>query len=392
MQEKSLLLKVEDMKLLPQTHDFFDTRVSKAVPAFIFCVIVLFVVFFFWAGLAKMDDVVKADAVLRPTENISELKCLANGEVSKKLYVQNQKVKKGDLLLSVDSSSEQLELINIEKQLERYEEDLQNDRLLLEFMNKKSNDVLVNGARTDADSELRAKIDTYFSDFNRQSLQVQEMRAKYESECNMPDSMRLPKRIEEAKIQLEQTELTFENWKNAQFTQVSNSIHLGEDKVQNLKLRKNVLERSIKNANLYAPIDGTVDEVLALNVGDYVVGGSDVLRIIPAENQKLKAEIVLDASKIARVKPGQEVKLRFPGLPPSSFGQLKGKVSLIPADITVNSNKPVFIVEAEIPEPFLFASSGERVNLRSGLAAEARIVISRDSVIKMILRKLDFVH
>ena len=86
------------------------------------------------------------------------------------------------------------------------------------------------------------------------------------------------------------------------------------------------------------------------------------------------------------------MKLRFPGLPPSSFGQLKGKVSLIPADITVNSNKPVFIVEAEIPEPFLFASSGERVNLRSGLAAEARIVISRDSVIKMILRKLDFVH
>ncbi|MBR1638468.1 MAG: HlyD family efflux transporter periplasmic adaptor subunit [Treponema sp.] len=394
MQEKTLLLKVEDMKLLPQTHDFFDTRVSKAVPLFILCVIVLFAAFFFWAGCAKMDDVVKADAVLRPTENISDLKCLANGEVAWKGYVQNQKVKKGDFLLSVDCSSEQLELVNIESQLVRYEKELKNDRILLECMKTESDseEEIADGRNMIADSQLRAKIDSYFAEYNRKVLQVQEMRVKYESEKDMPSSLRLPKRIEEARNQLEQTEFTFENWKNAQFTQVSNAIHLGEDKVQNLKLRKNVLERSIKNANLYAPIDGTVDEVLALNVGDYVVGGSDVLRIIPAENQKLKAEIVLDASKIARVKTGQEVKLRFPGLPPSSFGQLKGKVSLIPADITVNSNKPVFIVEAEIPEPFLFASSGERVNLRSGLAAEARIVISRDSVIKMILRKLDFVH
>ena len=306
MQEKTLLLKVEDMKLLPQTHDFFDSRVSKAVPVFIFCVIVLFVIFFFWAGLAKMDDVVKADAVLRPTENISDLKCLANGEVAWKGYVQNQKVKKGDFLLSVDCSSEQLELVNIESQLVRYEKELKNDRILLECMKTESDseEEIADGRNMIADSQLRAKIDSYFAEYNRKVLQVQEMRVKYESENDMPSSLRLPKRIEEARNQLEQTELAFANWKNEQLIQLSDSVHLGEEKVQSMKLRKTVLERSIKNANLYAPIDGTVDEVLALNVGDYVVGGSDVLRIIPAENQKLKAEIVLDASKIARVKTG----------------------------------------------------------------------------------------
>ena len=392
MQEKTLLLKIEDMKLLPQTHVFFDTKVSKAVPVFIMCVIIIFVLFLFWTGLAEMDDVVKSDAVLRPMENISDLKCISNGEVSQKLYVQNQRVKKGDLLFSIDCSSEKLELMNVGNQLERYEHDLQNDRSLLEYINN------VTDVRADkvcdrgSDSQLRAKIDTYLADFNRQSLQVQEMRAKYEAESNMPSSMRLQKRIEETQNQLEQTELVFENWKNSQFIRITDSIYLEEEKIQSLKLRKTFLERTIKNSNLYAPIDGIVDEVLELNVGDYVIGGSDVLRIIPEGNQKLKAEIVLDASKIARVKTGQEVKFRFPGLPPSSYGQLRGTVSLIPADITVNSSKPVFIVEADIPEPFLFAANGEKVNLRSGLAAEARIVISRDSVMKMILRKLDFVH
>ena len=49
MKENNLLLKVEDMKLLPQTHDFFDTRVSNAIPMFILCVIILISGFFIWA-------------------------------------------------------------------------------------------------------------------------------------------------------------------------------------------------------------------------------------------------------------------------------------------------------------------------------------------------------
>lgn len=385
MQEKPLLQKVEDLKLLPQTHDFFDTQVSNAIPVFVFCVIILFLGFFFWAGFAKMDDVVKSDAVLRPIDNISDLKCISNGEVKNKYYTQNQSVKKGDLLLSIDCSSEQLELINIESQLSLYEKKSQNDKQLFECINGQS-------LPFDADSNLKAKYDSYFTEYNRQNLQIQEIQAKLKSEKNKPDSLKLPKRIQEIENQIEQIELSFKNWKNSQLIQITDSIHFEDEKIQGLKLRKNVLERTIKNANLYAPINGTIDEVLALNVGDYVIGGSDVLRIIPVENEHLKAEIILDASKIARIKIGQEVKLRFPGLPPSSFGQLKGNITLIPADITVNSNKPVFVIEADIPEPFLFANSGERVNLRAGLAAEARIVISRDTVIKMILRKLDFLH
>ena len=170
------------------------------------------------------------------------------------------------------------------------------------------------------------------------------------------------------------------------------SVKVNSEKIQNIKLRRTVLQRNIKNANLYAPIDGSIDEILALNMGDYVVGGTNILRIIPNENEHLKAEIILDASKIARLKNGQIVNLRFPGLPPSRFGQLQGTISLIPADITVSSNNPVFLVEADIPEPFLFANNGEKINLRSGLSAEARIIVSRDSVMKMILRKLDFVN
>lgn len=379
------LIKIEDLKLLPQTHDFFDTRVSKSIPVFIITVIIMCAAFLIWASLARMDDVVKANAVLRPTENISELKCLVNGEISLKNYTQNQNVKKGDLLLSVDYTSEQLELETIENQLIRYESELSDYQNLLEFIQN-------NTSPQDPSEHLKNKIKSYVSEYNKIDLQVKDIQNKYAAENSMPESMRLPQKITELKNQLEQAEFSFSNWKNNQLLQINENINSYDEKIQTLKLRRTTLKRNIKNANLYASIDGSIDEILAMNVGDYVVGGTNILRIIPNENEHLKAEIVLDASKIARLKTGQIVKLRFPGLPPSSFGQLRGTISLIPADITVSSNNPVFLVEADIPEPFLFANNGEKINLRSGLSAEARIIISRDSVMKMILRKLDFVN
>ena len=208
----------------------------------------------------------------------------------------------------------------------------------------------------------------------------------------MPETLKLQQKMDELRNQLQQLEYGFTNWKNSQLIHTKELINSYEDSIQNMKLRCTVLERNIKNASLYSPIDGIVNEITALNVGDYVIGGSEILRVIPSENERLKAEIVLDASRIARIKKGQIVKLRFPGLPPSKFGQLKGIVSLIPADITINSSNPVFVVEAEIPETCLYANSGEKINLRAGLSAEARIIIANDSVMNMILRKLDFIN
>ena len=384
MQNKDFI-RLEDLKLLPQTHDFFDNRVSKSIPVFIITVIIMCSTFLIWASFARMDDVVKANAVLRPTENISELKCLVNGEISLKNYTQNQKVKKGDLLVSVDYTSEQLELETIENQLIRYESELLDYRNLLKFIQN-------NTSPQSPTEHLQNKIESYVSEYNKLDLQVKDIQNKYGAEKSMPESMRLPQKIMELKNQLEQAEFSFSNWKNNQLLQINENINSYDEKIQTIKLRRTVLQRNIKNANLYAPIDGSIDEILALNMGDYVVGGTNILRIIPNENEHLKAEIILDASKIARLKNGQIVNLRFPGLPPSSFGQLQGTISLIPADITVSSNNPVFLVEADIPEPFLFANNGEKINLRSGLSAEARIIVSRDSVMKMILRKLDFVN
>ena len=91
MNENQELVRFDELKFLPQTHDFFDTKVSRSILVFIISVLIMLGGFVVWACLAKLDDVVKANAMLRPVDNISELRCLVNGEIAYKNYIQNSR-------------------------------------------------------------------------------------------------------------------------------------------------------------------------------------------------------------------------------------------------------------------------------------------------------------
>ena len=97
---KSFVL--EDLQLLPQTKDYFYAQPCPAVPAFVITVVLLIAGCFFWACLAQMDDVVKAQALLRPVESISSLRLLSSGRIAQKNYANNQLVVPGQVLLQLD--------------------------------------------------------------------------------------------------------------------------------------------------------------------------------------------------------------------------------------------------------------------------------------------------
>ena len=51
----------------------------------------------------------------------------------------------------------------------------------------------------------------------------------------------------------------------------------------------------------------------------------------------------------------------------------------------------MFIVEADIPHPYLTSQSGEKI-FSVQESAEGRIIIDNDTVLRMMLRKLDFIQ
>jgi multidrug resistance efflux pump len=376
-----------DMSEFHQGYQFFMIRPSRAVNSFIITLAGILCIALIWASIAKMDDVVKATVLLRPSEVISNIKVPSGGEVLQKNYVHDGYVHEGELLLQLDVSADTLELANSKKLMERVDNDRAIYNTLLETIRLGRNSAALNNAEASIRSER------YLIEYSRLSGQIEEQRVKLERERALPDTLAVKQRLEDMLWETEQQELQFSLWKNNQTIEVMDALKSLIQNRENLERRISDLERNIRNATLYAPISGRINETRKFNLGDYLMPGEEIITIVPDNTASLKAELYIDAAYIAQITTGQKVTLRFPGLPPSKFGKLEAEITLIPADFAIGSeSKPSFVVEADIREPWLRSPAGEKVYLRSGIGAVGRIIISQDTVMRMILKKLDFIN
>lgn len=378
-----------DIKVLDTLNEsrlFFDLRFSRAVPVFIFLTIIIFLNFYIWAFIAKMDDVVKARSVLRPIENISSIKSMTSGEVYEKKYTQNDLVAAGQVLIKFDVASDTIDLNNSNEYLTQLLNDERNFQILEETILSNSNSLVQDG------SEASNLCTTYMAEYSHLIEQKTQLLEKIDRELKLPSAMKTQSKINDLESELVLCENNIVSWRNRELVSAQEKIKSVHQTIQSLERRISDLEKNIKNAAIIAPISGSIDETLKINTGDFVMAGEELFRIVPDSASSLKAEIALDPSTIARVKKGQKVKMRFPSLPPSRFGQLEGYISLIPADVKIAGNNAVFIVEADIPNPYLITQNGEKIFLRSGISAEGRIIIDNDTVLRMMLRKLDFIQ
>jgi multidrug resistance efflux pump len=381
-------MKFADISTFQQSYHFFMLRPVRAVNYFIISLVLIVLIAVIWSFTAKMDDVVKTTAFLRPIETISVVKILSSGEVIKKNYSQNDQIFEGDLLLQLDVSAECIELSNSNKLMDRINNRLDVNNILLDTINTGENRAYNTGG-----GEAYIRSEAYLTEHKRFLVQLEDLQIKLRREEAMPDTLLLKQNIDDAIRELENAELQLELWKNNQIIETMNDLQGYMQSKENLERRISDLERNIRNASIFAPISGRINEYRKLNVGDYILSGEEIISIIPNNSTNLKAELYIDPADIAQVEPGQKVILRFPGLPPSKFGKIEAEIDLIPADYAIiQDGSPIFIVESVIDNPWLISPSGEKIYLRTGISASGRIVVNQDSVMRMILKKLDFIN
>jgi multidrug resistance efflux pump len=383
-------MRFADMSEFHRGYQFFMLRPSRGVSAFIITIAGMVCAAIIWACIMKMDDIVKTTALLRPVQTISTIKVISGGEVLEKNYVHDGYVYKGDILLQLDVSADTLELDNSKKLMERLENNILIYDTLAETIRQGVNAA---AAKKTDNEEAVIRSETYLIEHRRQQGQIEEMRIKLDRERAMPGTLAVTQRLEDAERELELTELQFTSWKN---TQMIDTMDMAKSLLQNresLERRISDLERNIRNATIRAPISDRVNEYRQLNRGDTILPGEEIIAVVPDTESALKAELYVDPAYIAQVKIGQKATLRFPGLPPSRFGKIEADISLIPPDFTQGADaNPVFIVEAVIKDPWLTSSGGEKIYLRPGIGATGRIIVDQDTVMRMVLKKLDFIN
>lgn len=372
---------------LQKTSAFFMLKPAKAVYGFIITVCVSIVAVLIWASISPIDEVIRAEVLLRPTETVSSIKCVVSGELAEKNFKNDDFVQAGELLFSLDTAVYETELAAYKKEREKNLNEIFENQILLETMETEKKPA----ANTTSDAVIKSL--AYITEFKRYQNLIEEAKIKLEREENAPPALKIPQNIEDLKLQLTRQELSFEAWKNSQKIQALEQKKQLQAANSSVESRISELERAVKNSTIYAPISGRVSEVKKVNVGDYILSGEEIARIIPQNSESLKAELYINPSHIARVKVGNPVKIKFPGLPPSRYGMTETEISLVPPDVSLNnSGQPVFIAEAVIHEPELKTKHAQTAMLIPGMTAEARIITDRSTVLQMILRKLDFMN
>jgi multidrug resistance efflux pump len=381
------MINFADMTEFHQGYQFFMLRPSRAVKLFILVLAAIVSIAVIWALIAKMDDVVKANVLIRPAASISLVKAVSGGEVLLKNYTQDAFVQEGELLFQLDVSADILELENSKKLMDRVNNNIMLYNSLLETIRSGAN------RANPGNSETFIRSESYIIENRRYQMQIEEAEIKLEREKSLPDTLALKQRVGDMARELEQAKLQFALWKSNQTIEAMEALKNLLQNKESLERRLTDLERNIKNATLRAPISGNINEIRKLNIGDYVLPGEEIITIVPSDTVNLKAELYIEPAYIAQVKVGQKVTLRFPGLPPSKFGKLDAEITLIPADYNISSgSEPAFIVEAIVKEPYLLSPQGEKIYLRPGIGAIGRIIIDQDTIMRMLLKKLDFIN
>ncbi len=371
---------------MQKTSVFFMLKPANAVYGFIVTVCISIAAILLWAVLAPMDDVVKATVLLRPSAAVSSIKCVTSGQVYSKHFQNDDEVSEGDLLFALDTAVYRTELDAYQKELLKNSSDASINEIILQTIESGTLPQISNN------SDAYVKANSYITELHRYQAIIADVRTKLEREQNKPQSLKVPQTIQDLQSDLNKNELAFESWKNNQKMSALDTKKALQSAKNSIESRITELERAIKNSTIYAPISGRISEVAKLNTGDYILAGEEILRIIPQNDGKLKAEIQVEPSHVARISAGNPVKIKFPGLPPSRYGMVETEIALVPPDVSYVNGQPVFIAEAEIENPYLAAKNGQTARLIPGISAEGRIITDRSTVMQMLLRKLDFMN
>ena len=382
---------IKDYASFRKSLAFFMLSPCRALYLFLLCLIATFAIFVLISFFAPIDEVVSAKALLRPYGVVSSVKVASSGEVESVNFFDGMSVEKGDKLFSLNVNSYKKELSSALAEKEQLEQSLISYKALYDVITtgeieKKGKAYL----EKNLEKNLAAAY-SYYYEKKMKDLETEKAFYELESERRMPESMRVPYRIEQLRLAYETQKVEVMSWKQGEYASCIQNINSVEKSIATTENRIAELEKAIGESSFNAQIAGKVIVIHKLNSGDNVFSGEEILRIVPKGEDKLRAELYVSAADIAKIKNGNAVHISFPSLPPSIYGFLESNIDVIPPDcINTNSADKFFEVQTNSFSSEL--SERKKAHLISGIEGNAKIVTGHTTALRLFLKKLDFVQ
>jgi multidrug efflux pump subunit AcrA (membrane-fusion protein) len=373
------------LEKLKHSSIFFSTDVKSGSTFFLYTILAIFSIGLIWSLFGEVDEWVPARAILRPTVEIVTVKNEVTGRINERAVRNGDFVQKGDLLWSIEATSLLASLQRINLEIQTIEETIADNHLILSAIQAENPDLA--GQSTYAFARSQEILYSY----NQLSAQTENGRLSWIQADQLPAAMRSTSEVE----QLRNTYLALENQKQA-FIPKQEALLISEirnlsTQLARLREEQTATLENVEASVVTAPITGNVEFLKEFSPGEIVGTNEELIRITPESLDSFTAELIIQQKDIGVVKTGQQVVLRFESFPVSEFQSLKGTLSYIPneSDLNINGDR-IFRAQINLSAHEIRNREGTVFPLRAGMAAEARIVTDRTTILRLILKKLDF--
>lgn len=146
-------------------------------------------------------------------------------------------------------------------------------------------------------------------------------------------------------------------------------------------------ETEIDRYIITSPIEGTVHNLLGLDIGSNIIAGNQICHISP--DSELIAECYVSPADIGLIKMNNPVKFQITAYDYNQWGMAEGQVIDIGKDLLMIENMPSFKVLCQLNEDALYLKNGTKGTLKKGMTLRARFFVANRSVFQLLYDTVD---
>lgn len=356
--------------------------------------LLVLLVFLVWASFAKIDQVTRAEGEVIASSTTQIVQSEENGSIAVMHVKEGDVVKRGELLVELDSTEAQagfleaqgqkvaLEITLARLSAEVFGVDFVVDDKFAAFPDFVNNQRGLYDRRKQA---LMAELDALaeISALAQQELSLNEPLVD-EGHVSETEVLRLRRQVAELEAQAANVRNQFFKEAQAEMGEVQEELSAAE---QTLVQR----QRRLSMTNLVSPADGVVKNIRFRTERGVVRASEEVLEIVPVDDD-LIVEAKVSPSDIAFLEIGLPVTVKLSAYDFTVYGDFAGELVYISADTLVEETEKdqprYYRIRVKTSGNRLQGGDRQALTILPGMLATVEVITGRNTVLSYITKPL----
>jgi HlyD family secretion protein len=320
-----------------------------------------------WLALAKTDEVVVAPGKLQPVGDVKTVQMPVGGVLDQMLVKDGQRVKKGQILLRLDSEATVDREVSIRQGIAAKQQQFQLKLVeLRRYQTLNDTEQQVLQRNLELEKQILFRLESLQKSGATAELQYLQQRNK----------------VREIEGEITKTQVD----RLRQIAILEQAVQQLQGELADLRSKLTELSVNIRYQDLRSPVDGVVFDLKPKGPGFVAQTSEPVMKIVPFS--ALQAKVEIESSDIGFVRLGRPADISIDSFPSTDFGVLQGTLSGIGSDaLPPDELKQVYRFPATVKlnsQQFRL-KSGQVLPLQVGMSLTANIKLRKVSYLQLLL-------